>query len=128
MDPRLYVDFNTLPPPAERPVKERMQASLAAAVRADSARAAEAAREDLARRQITVLGRRITVGGDSAAAGFRTEAIERRLARPTMPGDGVMWERLQLSNQQDRRMRDSIFQERVRATRRRNEAERGRTP
>jgi hypothetical protein len=123
-DPRLYVDTRRVPPPPERPNHARLATDFAAAVRADSVRAAEAARQSLARRQVTVFGRRVTVGGDSAAAGFRTEAIEARRDVLTMPGDRIMWERLQLSKQDGQQARDSVFQERVRATRARNDADR----
>jgi hypothetical protein len=123
-DPRLYVDPRGLPPP-ERPDHARLATDFAAARRADSVRAAEAARQSLARRQVTVFGRRVTVGGDSAAAGFRTEAIEARRDVLTMPGDRVMWERLQLSIQDGQQARDSVLRERIRATRARIDAERG---
>jgi hypothetical protein len=123
-DPRLYVDTRRLPPPPARPDHARLATDFASAVRADSVRAAEAARQSLARRQVTVFGRRVTVGGDSAAAGFRTEAIEARRDVLTMPGDRIMWERLELSKQDGQQARDSVFQERVRATRARNDADR----
>jgi osmotically-inducible protein OsmY len=124
-DPRLDVDTRRRPPPpAERPDHARLATDFASAVRADSVRAAEAARQSLARRQVTVFGRRVTVGGDSAAAGFRTEAIEARRDVLTMPGDRVMWERLELSKQDGQQARDSNFRERVRATRARNDADR----
>ncbi len=123
-DPRLYVDPRRPPPPPERPDHARLAPDFAAAVRADSVRAAEAARQSLARRQVTVFGRRVTVGGDSAAAGFRTEAIEARRDVLTMPGDRIMWERLELSKQDGQQARDSVFQERVRVTRARNDADR----
>jgi len=123
-DPRLYVDTRRLPPPPERPDHARLATDFASAVRADSVRAAEAARQSLARRQVTVFGRRVTVGGDSAAAGFRTEAIEARRDVLTMPGDRIMWERLELSKQDGQQARDSVFRERVRATRARNDADR----
>jgi hypothetical protein len=122
-DPRLYVDTRRLPPP-ERPDHARLAPDFAAAVRADSVRAAEAARQSLARRQVTVFGRRVTVGGDSAAAGFRTEAIEARRDVLTMPGDRIMWERLELSKQDGQQARDSVLRERIRATRARNDADR----
>jgi hypothetical protein len=123
-DPRLYVDTRRAPPPPERPDHARLAPDFAATVRADSVRAAEAARQSLARRQVTVFGRRVTVGGDSAAAGFRTEAIEARRDVLTMPGDRIMWERLELSKQDGQQARDSVFQERVRATRASNDAAR----
>jgi hypothetical protein len=125
-DPRLYVDTRRLAPPPARPDHARLATDFASAVRADSVRAAEAARQSLARRQVTVFGRRVTVGGDSAAAGFRTEAIEARRDVLTMPGDRIMWERLELSKQDGQQARDSVFRERVRATRARNDA--GRRP
>ncbi|HEY0153752.1 MAG TPA: hypothetical protein VGB92_17210 [Longimicrobium sp.] len=125
-DPRLYVDTRSLAPPPARPDHARLATDFAAAVRTDSVRAAEAARQSLARRQVTVFGRRVTVGGDSAAAGFRTEAIEARRDVLTMPGDRIMWERLELSKQDGQQARDSVFRERVRATRARNDA--GRRP
>lgn len=123
-DPRLYVDTRRPPPPPERPDHARLAADFASAVRADSVRAAEAARQSLARRQVTVFSRRVTVGGDSAAQGFRTEAIEARRDVLTMPGDRIMWERLELSKQDGQQARDSVFRERVRATRARNDADR----
>lgn len=123
-DPRLYVDTRRLPPPPARPDHARLATDFASAVRADSVRAAEAARQSLARRQVTVFGRRVTVGGDSAAAGFRTEAIEARRDVLTMPGDRVMWERLELSKQDGQQARDSVFRERIRAARARNDADR----
>lgn len=123
-DPRLYVDTRRLPPAPERPDHARLATDFAAALRADSVRAAEAARQSLARRQVTAFGRRVTVGGDSAAAGFRTEAIEARRDVLTMPGDRIMWERLQVSIQDGQQARDSVFRERVRATRARKDADR----
>jgi hypothetical protein len=94
-DPRLYVDVRRLSPPPERPDHERLAADFGAAV-----------------------------GGDSAASGFRTEAIEARRDVLTMPGDRVMWERLELSKQDGRQERDSVLRERIRATRSRNDADR----
>lgn len=123
-DPRLQVETRALPPVGEREVYAPSTADVVAAIRADSMRAAEAARQDLARRQVTVFGRRVTVGGDSAAAGFRNESIENRRGVQTMWIDGRMWERLQMSNQNDRFVRDSAFRERARATRERNQAAR----
>ncbi len=123
-DPRLYVDTRRLPPAPERPEHALLATDFASAVRAHSVRAAEAARQSLARRQVAVFGRRVTVGGDSAAAGFRTEAIEARRDVLTMPGDRIMWERLELSKQDGQQARDSVFRERIRATRARNDAER----
>jgi hypothetical protein len=123
-DPRLYVDPRKLPPPPARPDHARLATDFASAVRADSVRAAEAARQSLARRQVTVFGRRVTVGGDSVAAGFRTEAMEARRDVLTMPGDRIMWQRLELSKQDGQQARDSVFGERVRATRARNDADR----
>jgi hypothetical protein len=100
-----------------------MKADVVTALRADSIRAAQAARESLARRQVTVFGRRVTVGGDSAA-GIRDESIEKRQDILTMPGDGRLWVQLQFNNQSAQQQRDSLFRARSRATRERNDAER----
>jgi hypothetical protein len=99
-------------------------ADAAAAIRAEPERTAEAARGSLARRQVTVLGRRLTVFGDSAAAGFRDGTIELRRDVQTLPVDGALWERLQMSSQRDAFVRDSILRARARAMRERKEAER----
>ena len=111
-------------PASARPDHARLAPDLAAAIRAVSIRAARAARDSFARRQITVFGRRVTVGGDSAAAGIRDEAIEQRQDILTMPGDGRLWVQLQLNNQHAQQQRDSVFRERARATRERNDAAR----
>jgi hypothetical protein len=105
-----------------------MRTGFADALRADSVRRAEAARQALARRQITVAGRRITVGGDSAAEGFRTEGMELRRDVQTMPTHGRLWEQLQLSIHEKQAERDSLLRARARATRERNDAARGRRP
>jgi hypothetical protein len=111
--------------PGEHSDAERLVADAQAAIVAEPERVLEAKRQSLARRQVTNLGRRVTVFGDSASAGFRNEALEQRRDVQTLPMDGALWERLQLSNQNDTFVRDSILKERVRATRARKEAERG---
>ena len=121
-DPRLYVDTRQHPRAPARADHARLATDFASAVRADSVRAAEAARQSLARRQVTVFGRRVTLGGDSAAAGFRTEAIEARRDVLTMPGEKIMWQRLDFSRQDGRQARDSLLRARVLATRARKAA------
>jgi hypothetical protein len=80
----------------------------------------------LASRQVTILGRRITIFGDSAAAGFRTPEIELSPNVQTLSVDGRIWERLELSRQNEAFLRDSIQQERIRRTRERVERDRER--
>jgi hypothetical protein len=118
------VRSDVLRPAPERPLHERLVEDAADAIRAEPERVAEAARQSRARRQITILGRRLAVFGDSAAAGFRNGTIELRRDVQTLPGDGALWERLQMNNQRGAFVRDSILKERARATRERKEAER----
>lgn len=120
-DARLYVEPRAEP----RPVHERLQADAQAAIRADHDRTIEEKRQGLAARQITIVGRRITVLGDSTAFhrdGLRLDAVGQRII---MPGDGRVWEDAQMKRMEQDRARESVLRERVRATRERKDAERG---
>lgn len=123
-DPRLYADPRALPPAAPRPVHERLQAAAVHAIRAHEDSVAEQRSRALAARQATILGRRITVLGDSTAfhrAGLRHDIAGQKIITP---GDGREWEDLQLKKQEQDRERDMILRERLRATRERKDAER----
>lgn len=66
----------------------------------------------LAERQITILGQRVTVFGDSSAyhSGFHWNISGRRA---TLPVDGRDWEDLQMRAQRDAFVRDSLLRERL---------------
>lgn len=124
-DPRLYVDPRTpIPRHAPRPVAERMVNDARAAVLAEPDSVAARKARYLASRQVSIIGRRITVYGDSAVAGFRTAEMELRPDVQTLPVDGRTWERLEMSRHHDALVRDSILRARARATRDRTDAAR----
>ena len=124
-DARLHVDPKALTPaPAPRPVHERLVSDARARILAEPDSIAAREARSLASRQVTIRGRKVTVFGDSAAAGFRTEEIELRPEVQTLSVDGRSWERLELSRQDDAFVRDSILRARTRATRERVDAAR----
>ena len=124
-DLRLYTDTRSVSLAAPHPLHERLEADARAAIRAHQDSTAEQRSRALAARQTTILGRRVTVLGDSTAyhrAGLRHDIVGQKII---MPGDGREWEDAQLKKQEQDRDRDSILRERVRATRERRDAERG---
>jgi hypothetical protein len=110
-------------PAADRPIHERLDADAALRARQDSLTAGK--QRGLAARQITILGRRVTVLGDSTAShrdGLHVSALGERII---MPGDGREWEDLQMKRLEQDLARDRVLRERIRATRERKDAERG---
>ena len=75
--------------------------------------------------QVRVLGRTITLFGDSMNAHWRGFIVGNQ--RMTMPVDGREWEDLQMKKQRDDFVRDSILRARAAATRARVDAERRRS-
>ena len=125
-DLRLYTDTRGLSLAAPHPLHERLEADARAAIRAHQDSVAEQRSRALAARQTTIMGRRITVLGDSTA--FHRAGLHHDIAgqKIIMPGDGREWEDAQMKKQEQDRERDSILRERVRATRERKDAERSR--
>ena len=124
-DSRLYLDPRALtPPPAPPPVHERMVSGARDAILAEPDSIAARKARYLASRQVTIMGRKVTVFGDSAAAGFRTEEMELRPDVQTLPVDGRLWQTLEMSRQNSAFVRDSILRARTRATRERIDAAR----
>ncbi|MQA88698.1 MAG: hypothetical protein GEU90_00485 [Gemmatimonas sp.] len=82
-------------------------------------------REALGERQISILGRRITVFGDSTAyhSGLHLNIAGRRRI---LPVDGSDWENLEMRNQRESFARDSILHDRIRAIRARVDSTWGR--
>lgn len=114
-DPRLFPDRRF--PPAATPSVRSVQDVARARILADLDSVASRKARDVATRQASLFGRKFTVLGDSAAAGFRSAEIELRRDVQTLAVDGRRWEQLELSNQRARFERDSILRERTRATR-----------
>jgi hypothetical protein len=79
-------------------------------------------RRAVAKRQVTVVGRRVTIFGDSANSHWRRFKIGNE--RVILPIDGREWDDMQMKKQRDDFVRDSILRERAAATRARIEAER----
>ena len=126
-DPRLYVQPGPVAPPTSAAaIGERMVAGARDILRAEPDSIAARKARYLASRQVTILGRRVTIFGDSAAAGFRTAEMELLPGVQTLSVDGRMWERLELSRQNEAFVRDSIQRERIRRTRERVEMDRAR--
>ena len=122
-DPRLYAEARL----SRHPAYERIETDAQTALRAHQDRMAEEQRQGLAKRQVAILGRRVTVLGDSTAY----HRMELRAGRKiVMPSDRREWEDLQMNRQEQDRERDRSIQEQVRATRERRDAEReaGRQP
>jgi hypothetical protein len=127
-DPRLYVPPGPVAPPTSAAaIGERIVADARNILLAEPDSIAARKARYLASRQVTILGRKITVFGDSAAAGFRTAEMELRPGVQTLSVDGRVWERLELSRQNEAFVRDSIQRERIRRTRERVERDRART-
>lgn len=121
-DSRLYVDPGALRLPPSRTLRQRFDDHLEAAMRADEDSLATARRRALDARQATVLGRRVTIFGDSANSHWRQFKIGNE--RVILPVDGREWQDLQMKKQGDDFVRDSILRARVRSTRQRIDAER----
>lgn len=96
-----------------------MEESFRAALQADDEAVARREREELARRQITLFGRKVTVFGDSSKVNWRDLTVILAGKRAVLPIDGREWEDLQMRKQNMDFVRDSILRERVRATRER---------
>ncbi|HEX6069249.1 MAG TPA: hypothetical protein VFZ18_05480 [Longimicrobiaceae bacterium] len=109
-DPRLLVVPDALRPPSPPPT---MQESFRAALEADDEATALAEREALARRQITLFGRKVTVFGDSSKVNWRDLSVILSGKRAVLPVDGREWEDLQMRKQNVDFVRDSILRERV---------------
>jgi hypothetical protein len=75
-----------------------------------------------------VLGQRVTVFGDDHSLHRSLLRLDLLGRRAILPEDGRDWEDLEMRRQIRTLERDSVLQERIRATRARNEAERPRYP
>jgi hypothetical protein len=116
-DPRLYLNPAAQLRVGEAAAPMSMQGRFGAALLADDDSVAARERRALARRQITILGRRITVFGGSDAATWRRATAVAAGRRAILTIDGREWEELQMRRQQTDFVRDSILGERARATR-----------
>jgi hypothetical protein len=115
-DPRLLVDPGALRPDRRA---STLAESFRATLEADDEATALAEREALARRQITLFGRKVTVFGDSSKVSWRDLSVIVSGKRAVLPVDGREWEDLQMRKQNVDFVRDSILRARVRATRER---------
>lgn len=122
-DPRLYGKGSALRPQAPRGLKDRFEASFGAAMGLARDSLADERRRESGSNQVRVLGRGITVFGDSANAYWRGFVVGNQ--RMTLPVDGREWEDLQMKKQRDDFVRDSILRARAAATRARVDAQRG---
>ena len=128
-DPRLYVDPRALVQPAPRaaPLHERMVNDARERVLSEPDSVAAQAARDLAKRQVTIMGRRVTVFGHHP--GFITPDMNRASRGwKILPEDGRVWEQLEMIGDRVQFERDSILRARTRATRERVDAERRGNP
>jgi hypothetical protein len=121
-DARLHGVVSALRPKASGSLQERFDASLSAAMGVAADSLAEQRRRALADRQVRVLGRGITIFGDSANSHWRRFKIGNE--RVILPIDGREWDDLQMKKQRDGFVRDSILRARAAATRARVDADR----
>ena len=92
--------------------------SFRATLQADDEATALAEREALARRQITLFGRKVTVFGHSSKVNWRDLSVILSGKRAVLPVDGREWEDLQMRKQNVDFLRDSILRERVQKVKR----------
>jgi hypothetical protein len=114
-DRRLHVQPRALRPEARDATLEE---SFRAALEAGDEAAARRKREDLARRQVALFGRKVTVFGDSSKVNWRNLTVILSGTRAVLPIDGREWEDLQMRKQNVDFVRDSILRARARKGRR----------
>ena len=126
-DARLFVDPKSLtaPRPPPLPVHERMVGDVRDRIRAEPDSIGAQQQRDLAARQVTIMGRGVTVFGDPVETGWKTRDMNRRpQVRKILPVDGRVWQELELGEDRARFERDSILRARARGTRDRVDAAR----
>lgn len=121
-DSRLLADMGRLRAGAPPSLKDRFDASLGVAMGVAEDSLAEERGRERSSNQVRVLGRSVTIFGDSMNTHWRGFVVGNR--RMTLPVDGREWEDLQMKKQRDDFVRDSILRDRAAATRARMDAAR----